>query len=111
MAETLVKPKRKATVSPRLRAACIANAAKARAALKAKLARGENPWKKKRLDVTSSTVEIPLDLIPPAKMVTTPAPKKYKPRVKTEVPVSNADGYADFVAAAWLALQRQKGSK
>jgi hypothetical protein len=103
MAETLVKPKRKATVSPRLRAACIANAAKARAALKAKLARGENPWKKS----IERTVEIPLADIPAAP----PAPKKYKPRVKTEVPVSNADGYADFVAAAWLALQRQKGSK
>jgi len=92
-------------VTEKVRAAARANAIKARAAFLKKHKAGKIQYKKRGKGIKdgSSTVEIPLEAIPTGQPV---AKKKY---AKRAVPASN-QSYAEFVAAAWQALNNLKGN-
>lgn len=105
MADTIVQtakgPRR---VTDKVREAARKNALKARAAFLKKYKAGEIQYKKRKgKGIKNETVEIPLEAIPASQPV---AKKKYKPRAAA--PATNNQSYAEFVAAAWLALERAK---
>ena len=93
-------------VTDKVREAARKNAIKARAAYLKKYKAGQIKFKKRqRKGIKNETVEIPLEALPASQPV---AKKKYKPRAAA--PVGANQSYAEFVAAAWQALNNLKGN-